>query len=101
LGAEKENLVHFDIDGPGGEIITEILVGEETKAIKLRTNRGRESYFGEIEGGTWNVVRPGNRKVFVGMVVCFGTRSGWDCETEEYSHVKITTATGIVMSIKE
>jgi hypothetical protein len=96
-----ENLVHFDIDGPGGEIVTEIFVGEESKAIKLRTNWGREGSFGDIERGTWNVVRPGDREVFVGMVVCFGTRSGWDCESELFNHVKITTATGVVMSIKE
>jgi hypothetical protein len=94
-----EYLVHFDIDGPGGEIITEIHVADEAKAIKLRTNRGRESYFGEVERDRWHVGRPGEGEVLVGMVVCFGTRSGWNWDTKKHSHIKTTTATGLVMSI--
>jgi hypothetical protein len=96
-----EHLVHFDIDGPGGEIITEIHVADEAKAIKLRTNRGRESYFGEVERNSWYVVRPMEEEVLAGMVVCFGTRSGWNWETKKYSHLKTTTATGLAMSTSQ
>jgi hypothetical protein len=95
-----EYLVHFDIDGPGGELVTEIHVADEARAIKLLTNRGREGYFGEVERDYWHVKRPEEGEVLVGMVVCFGTRCGLNWETKKYNHVKTTTATGLVMPTK-
>jgi len=95
----EEYLVHFDIDGPGGELVTEIHVADQAKAIKLLTNRGREGYFGEVERDHWHVKRPEEGEVLVGMVVCFGTRCGLDLETRKYSHVKTTAATELVMPI--
>jgi hypothetical protein len=96
----EEYLVHFDIDGSGGELVTEIHVADQAKAIKLLTNRGREGYFGEVEMDHWHVKRPEEGEVLVGMLVCFGTRCGLNWETRKYSHVKTKTATGLVMSTK-
>jgi hypothetical protein len=93
-----EYLVHFDFDGPGGEIITEIHVADEAKAIKLRTNRDRWSYFGEAERNDWHIVRPEEGEVLVGMVVCFGTASGRNWETKTFGHIKTTSVTGLVMA---
>jgi hypothetical protein len=97
----EENLVHFDIDGPGGEIVTEIHVAHDVKAVKLRTNRGRWSYFGEIDRNGWDVRRPGAGEVLVGMVVSFATRNGFNWETQESGSLKMTTVTGLVMSVEQ
>ncbi|KAF2002070.1 hypothetical protein P154DRAFT_562204 [Amniculicola lignicola CBS 123094] len=50
---------HFQIDGPGGEFVTEIHVADEAKAIKLVTNRGRECFFGEEYQNHWSILKPG------------------------------------------
>jgi hypothetical protein len=47
----------------------------------------------------WHVKRPEEGEVLVGMVVCFGTRCGLNWETRKYSHVKTTTAMGLVMQL--
>lgn len=78
---DKEYLVNFDIDGPGGGLVTEIHVADQAKAIILLTNRGREGYFGEVERNHWHVQRPEERGELVGMVVCFGAGCGLNWET--------------------
>ncbi|KAF2175171.1 hypothetical protein K469DRAFT_743420 [Zopfia rhizophila CBS 207.26] len=93
-----EHMMHFDIDGPGGEIVTEIHVAHEAIAFKLRTNRGRESHFGGPEWPDFDVLRAEEGEILVGLVVCFGTHGELSAETESYSYWKPTTITGLVMS---
>jgi hypothetical protein len=95
---DEKYLVHFDIDGPGGEIITEIHVSNDGKAIRLHTNRDRECYFGELERNDWHVLHPEPGDMLVGMVVCFGTPSGWSRDLNTNEYLKATKATGLVMS---
>jgi hypothetical protein len=91
----EENMIHFDIDGAGGEYITEVHVVLEAKAIKLITNRGREAYFGEdlrdVGSWQWWVLRAGYDEVICGLMVCFGTLGGWDRDQKCYGHWKMDT----------
>jgi hypothetical protein len=96
-------LQHFDIDGPGGEYITSIHIAEDCKAIRLRTNRQRECYWGEKNRSKWNVQKlldgPGVELPrdgwLVGIVVVFGTKSHWTWKTESGEWLKSSAATGL------
>lgn len=77
--------VSFNIDGNGGEVVTEISVAmhEAPKAIKLRTNRGREVYWGEEQAQNWNTLRASHGMTLIGIVMTFANASGfsWDSKT--------------------
>ncbi|OCK76198.1 hypothetical protein K432DRAFT_336121 [Lepidopterella palustris CBS 459.81] len=83
---DEKNMLHFEIDGPGGEVVTEVEIAtaEEPKAIKIRTNCGREAYFGEMKRNEWNVQRAPEGEHIVGLAVTFATKSGFSHDTKEY-----------------
>lgn len=88
IGIEKESdesdwseqhCVHFDVDGQGGEFVNEIsyAMHQTPKAIKLRTNRNREVYWGEGNVNNWQVLQAPKGEVIVGIVMTFAVPSGW------------------------
>lgn len=99
---EEDNMVHFEIDGPGGEVVTrvEVAMHENPKAMKVRaigssalvvaaellkqlfTNRGRETYWGEQKVENWRVLEVPQGETVVGLVFAFGQPSGWNNETK-------------------
>jgi hypothetical protein len=97
LDWKDENLVHFDIDGRGGEYVSEIHVHGDARAIKLLTNYERECHFGADADG-WNVYKPEEGEVLVGMAVAFGTPAN-ESETRKYNRLRPTTVTGLVRPI--
>lgn len=74
----------FDMDGPGGEVVTEIEVPKEDfpRALKIHTSLGRTCSWGEA--GTvsfsgerikdWRSIKAPTGKTLVGLVVSFGRR---------------------------
>lgn len=103
--AEWDNayLQHFDIDGPGGEYISSIHIAEDCKAIKLRTNRKRECYWGEQDRSNWvvqQVLEGTDAEIpldgcLVGIVVVFGSRSHWSWKTKSGKWLKSSVATAL------
>lgn len=93
-----EHMIHFDIDGPGGEVITEIYVAEEATAIKLQTNWNNECYWGEPDRGRFDIRQAGEDEVLVGMAVCFASKSRFSNRLKTYDWMKTHTCTGFVMS---
>ncbi|CAO2649834.1 Nn.00g011260.m01.CDS01 [Neocucurbitaria sp. VM-36] len=87
---EEANMSHFAVDGANGEIVTEVHVSDDVKAMKLVTNWGRECYWGEGERGEWHVKRAGEGEVIVGLSCAFGRLSGWSWSAKMYSHWKLS-----------
>ncbi|KAL1592714.1 hypothetical protein SLS60_011130 [Paraconiothyrium brasiliense] len=83
---DEDSMEHFYMDGPRGEIITEVHASDDMKAIKLFTNKGRDCYFGESGRQQWTEyqVEPGHR--IVGLVCAFGRLAGWSWGAKMYSH---------------
>ncbi|KAF2124355.1 hypothetical protein P153DRAFT_390389 [Dothidotthia symphoricarpi CBS 119687] len=82
---------HFAIDGPGGEVVTEVHVSEDVRAFKLRTNREREGHFGaQNVGGGWAVKKAEEGELVVGLTACFGEASGYGHVARRYSHWRLT-----------
>ncbi|TIC96872.1 hypothetical protein CH35J_007182 [Colletotrichum higginsianum] len=87
----EDELVHFEIDGGGGECVSEIGVASafgEPSSLYMRTNRGREVVFARPssarEAASCRRVRmspPGSS--VVGVVLAFGRPGGWDVDTED------------------
>ena len=93
---DADSTVRFDIDGPGGEVITEVHVSHDSKAIKLRTNRERECFFGEERRSDWVIKRAGPGEMIVGFSICFGTVGGRNWKTNMSSHWKMSEI-GVLM----
>lgn len=91
-------MTHFDIDGPGGEVINEVRLGVDGKAIALKTNKGRECNFGTREpNNRWETHTPGEAEFISGIVVSWGITSGWSWKMKMYSHYKVSTLTVLTM----
>ncbi|KAL1629911.1 hypothetical protein SLS56_005181 [Neofusicoccum ribis] len=79
---KEDEVLHFDIDGPGGEMVTEInhftMRSSNSISLKLRTNRGREMNFGP----DWSAdefcrdFRAQEEHAIVGIALSFVARSG-------------------------
>ncbi|KAF2119207.1 hypothetical protein BDV96DRAFT_567199 [Lophiotrema nucula] len=97
----EQCMTHFDIDGPGGEIVTEVHVADEAKAVTIRTNCGREIQFGEGRRhvNEWTRLKAEEGRVIVGLVVCFGSLSGWSWEKKARSHWKANTVTILTLPV--
>lgn len=83
---DNANMNHFDIDGPGGEVITEVHISNEAKALRLLTNRGRGCFWGEENRQQWTQYRVGEDELIVGLVCAFGNLGGWSWGVKMYSH---------------
>ncbi|KAF1958078.1 hypothetical protein CC80DRAFT_592526 [Byssothecium circinans] len=97
------NTQRFEIDGQRGEVVTSVHVAEDAKAIKLRTNRGRECYWGEVEQGSWSEMETesGEGRVIVGLAVCFGELGGWSWKYKGNSHWKTASVSVLSMPSEE
>lgn len=96
---EEANMRHFVIDGPGGEVVTEVYVSDDMNAIKLRTNRGRECYWGEENKLHWLSKEAAEGEVIVGLSCCFGRLSGWSWSAKMHSHWKLSNLGVVTMKL--
>ncbi|KAF2119682.1 hypothetical protein BDV96DRAFT_642695 [Lophiotrema nucula] len=96
---QEENWMQFDIDGPGGERVTEVQVAQHSKAVRLKTNRGRMCFWGEQDRDRWHTLRAPEDEVIVGLVASFGKPSGYDHKTSTYSHLKTSAITALTMNL--
>lgn len=97
----EQNMKHFDIDGPGGEVVAEVHVSRDVRAMRLVTNRGRSCFWGEDrDGHVWNVKRAADDEVIVGMSCAFGDLGGYSPVAKMYSHWKLSRL-GIVTMKKD
>ncbi|RFU26663.1 hypothetical protein B7463_g9679, partial [Scytalidium lignicola] len=98
----EEHCVNFDIDGAGGEVVTEISIAqhEAPKAIKLRTNRDREIYWGEEEARNWNTLHAPHGMVLIGIVMSFAKASCFSWETKSFAHTKLSSVSALAMRLE-
>ncbi|KAF1944979.1 hypothetical protein EJ02DRAFT_420029 [Clathrospora elynae] len=82
--------VCFSVDGKAGEVITEVHVDEDYRAIKLVTNKEREGYFGQKGRTNWHVKVAEEGEVLMGLATCFGSLGGWSEERRMWSHWKLS-----------
>lgn len=97
---EEKHTSHFDIDGPGGEEVTEVHVSDDFKAIKLKTNWDRECYWGEGERNQWYSKIASEDECIMGLSVCFGRLGGWSWKAKMYSHWKLSDV-GVVLARRD
>lgn len=93
---DEKYMQHFDVDGPAGEEIVQVDVSTDFKAIKLKTNKGRDCYWGEERRGQWYTRVASDEECIVGLSVCFGRLGGWSWKAKMYSHWKVSEI-GIVV----
>lgn len=97
---DEEHTLHFDVDGPGGEEVTQVHVSTDFKAIKLMTNKGRECYWGEGRRGQWFSRVASDEECIVGLSVCFGRLGGYSWRSKMYSHWKVSEV-GVVLARRD
>lgn len=98
---DTKHMSHFDIDGLGGEEVNEVHVRTDFKAMKLKTNRGRECHWGE-EGseGEWYYGKASEEEFIAGLSVCFGGLGGWSVKAKMHSHWKLSEL-GVVLARRD
>jgi hypothetical protein len=94
---DEGSVVRFDIDGPGGEVVTEVHISDDMKAIKLHTNRQRECFFGEERRNGWKIERAAPGEMIVGLSLSFGLAGGWNHRANSHSHWKMSEL-GVLVS---
>ncbi|KAF1846217.1 uncharacterized protein K460DRAFT_386525 [Cucurbitaria berberidis CBS 394.84] len=87
---DEANMSKFTIDGPGGEMVTEVHVSDDFGAIKLFTNRNRECYWGEEDRNDWFVKRAEQGECIVGLSCCFARLGGWSTSAKLHSHWRLS-----------
>ncbi|KAF2136701.1 uncharacterized protein K452DRAFT_312984 [Aplosporella prunicola CBS 121167] len=101
---QEQFVVGFDIDGPGGEVVTavEVMHDEEIKAMKLRTNRDREVYWGEhnMNNVHFHPATAGPGETIVGIALGFGSQGGFTWTDETYGYSLMNWAATLVMSLQ-
>ncbi|KAL4917878.1 hypothetical protein BDW62DRAFT_201429 [Aspergillus aurantiobrunneus] len=87
----------FDIDGEGGEYVSEVQISTAylQRAIRLKTNFGRQVCFGKEDGQEWEIQRAPEGEVLVGLVVAFGLPTGWSAVKGKYILGKLSSATSL------
>jgi hypothetical protein len=83
-------LTRFHIDGQRGEVVTQVHVSTDFRAIKLVTNRERECCFGTPGTDEWHVKRAGDGEAVAGLSCCFGRLAGWSRTAKMYSHLSLS-----------
>lgn len=104
----EKYMVHFDIDGPGGEVVELISAAHNGREIKLQTNRGRECNFGEGGSGarTMRADHVGQEYVLAGIAMSFYDTKKWSVEREDGTKgegwcMKPSSMTGLVVRENE
>ncbi|WEW58298.1 hypothetical protein PRK78_003766 [Emydomyces testavorans] len=92
----EEDMQHCELDGPNGEYITGVDVSIELylKAIRLRTNFGRQLYFGKQDQSDWQILNPPAGEVVIGLAIAFRTRDNY-----KKGAFKMTTAMPLTMKM--
>lgn len=87
---DERFMAYFDIDGPGGEVVCEVHVTRDRRAVRLVSSWGREGEFGDVgEGGgdgEWDIRKAGEGEVVVGLSGCFGRLGCWSEGARRWSH---------------
>lgn len=80
--------VHLDIDGEGGEVVASVSVAEGFTALKVVTNRGRESCWGGPfqRDSTWCRLTAPQGERLIGMVMSFEVQCGRNEGESIYRH---------------
>ncbi|KAI5459513.1 hypothetical protein BGZ63DRAFT_388201 [Mariannaea sp. PMI_226] len=90
---------HFEIDGQGGEKLTEIAFSSSRQAISLRTNKGRQVCFGDAGADFWHPLRPEEGETLVGLIVSFEGDGTYDFDAERYDRIKILSVAALAMRL--
>lgn len=107
---EEECMQHFEIDGVGGEVVSEVHTTRDRKRFKVVTDRRRVGKFGdarevevEVEGGggEWDVLRAKEGDVIVGLSACFGQVAGWSKGATMWSHWCLSGLGVVCMKMKD
>ncbi|KAF4460227.1 F-box domain [Fusarium albosuccineum] len=95
--SSPDNCTVLDIDGPGGEIVTEIsfTMQECARALTFETNRGRQAYFGDRDAETRRVLRPDEGETLVGIVISFGGGGAFDEKTKRFERTKMLSVAAL------
>lgn len=84
---EEGCMRHFDVDGPGGEVVVEVHVTRDRRGFKLVTDRQRVGTFGEWQDGELgDVVKAPPGQIIQGLTACFGNLGGWSEKEKRWSH---------------
>lgn len=97
---DEKHMLHFDVDGPEGEEVTEVHVSMDFKAVKLKTNRGKECYWGEERRDQWHSRIAGDEEYIAGLSVCFGRLGGYSWRAKMYSHWRLSEV-GVVLARRD
>jgi hypothetical protein len=97
---DEKHMLHFDIDGPGGEEVTEVHVSQDFKALKFKTNRGKECYWGEERRNQWYSRIASDEEYIAGLSVCFGRLGGYSWRSKMHSHWKLSEL-GVVLARRD
>ena len=98
---DERFMQHFEIDGPGGEVVTEVHVRHDARAIRLVTNRQREYCWGiQKQQVNWYSKVASEDECIVGLSVCFGDLNGWSWAAKMFSHWKVSEV-GVVVCKKD
>ncbi|KAH8723762.1 hypothetical protein GQ44DRAFT_740757 [Phaeosphaeriaceae sp. PMI808] len=85
---EEDYMRHFDIDGPGGEVVSEVHVTSDRRGVKFITNLGREGAFAD-------------GKMIAGVSACFGRLEGWSQSAKRWSHWALNDLGVVIMELPE
>lgn len=97
---DEKCMLHFEVDGAGGEEVTEIHVSGDFKAVKLKTNKARECYWGEERRTQWYVKVANDVEYIAGLSVCFGRLGGFSWRSKMHSHWELSEL-GVVMARRD
>lgn len=97
---DEKYMEHFEVDGAGGEEVTEVHVSQDFKAVKLKTNKGRECYWGEGRRNQWYTKVANDEEYIAGLSVCFGRLGGYSWRAKMYGHWKLSEL-GVVMARRD
>ena len=96
----KSDMEHFEIDGAGGEVITEVHASNDMKAVKLHTNRNRTCYFGAKDRQQWLQYKAEEGQRIVGLACAFGEVAGWTLDSKTFGRW-ILSGIGVITAPNE
>ncbi|GME26538.1 hypothetical protein C8J57DRAFT_125102 [Neofusicoccum parvum] len=93
----------LEIDGEGGErvVAVDAVHDEDIKAVRLRTNRGRDVVWGKPPGGSpvWESMRPDEGETIVGLALGFTYRYHYRGGKKHYSCVEMNSVSALTMAL--
>ncbi|KUI67408.1 hypothetical protein VM1G_03131 [Cytospora mali] len=77
--ASEETWENFEIDGPGGEFVTEVQYGVWCRTmLRIRTNRGRECLLGDEKGLRAQSLTAPPGETLIGLMMAFSEPKGFN-----------------------